>query len=74
MMLLMARAPVTRVAPEELQARLAGGEPIVVLDVRGRSYQTSDLRVAGAVRIPPRELEDRLEELPSGRPIVAYCT
>lgn len=70
----MARAPVPRVAPDELAARLEQGEPLVVLDVRGRSYQSSDRRIPGAVRIHPRELEAELDRLPTGMPVVAYCT
>lgn len=70
----MVREPVARVAPEDLQARLAAGEPMVVLDVRGRSYERSDRRIPGALRIHPRELEAQLDRIPAGRPVVAYCT
>jgi len=70
----MGRAPVPRVAPDELRARLTRGEPLVVLDVRGRSYEVSDRRLPGAVRIHPRQLEAALDRLPAGLPVVAYCT
>lgn len=70
----MGQAPVPRVPPEELRARIDRGEPLVVLDVRGRSYQASDRRLPGALRIHPRELEAELERLPVGLPVVAYCT
>ncbi len=70
----MAQAAVPRVAPDELAARLERGEPLLVLDVRGRSYQASDRRIPGALRIHPRELEAELDRLPAGMPVVAYCT
>lgn len=73
-MLSMARQPVPRVAPEELRAELERGEPLVVLDVRGRSYQRSDRRISGALRIHPRSVEAELNRLPEGVPVVAYCT
>lgn len=56
----------------ELLARLRGGEPLVVVDVRpAEEYQAA--HVAGAVSIPVAELERRLRELPQDREIVAYC-
>jgi len=30
--------------------------------------------IAGAIRIDPREIEQRYHELPVGRQIIAYCT
>ncbi len=70
----MARSAVPRIEPEELAARLEQDEPLVVLDVRGRSYQTSDRRIPGARRIHPRDLEAELDRLPAGMSVVAYCT
>ena len=60
--------PVSR---EELAARLAAGEA-VVLDVRPhQEYQAG--HVAGARSIPVEELEARLAELPADQEIIAYC-
>ena len=51
--------------------RLQGGET-VILDVRPpEEYRAG--HIPGARSIPIAELEDRLQELPPGRPIVAYC-
>lgn len=70
----MSRAAVPRVDTDELAARLDAREPLVVLDVRGRSYLTSDRRIPGALRIHPRDLEAELDRIPAGLPVVAYCT
>lgn len=59
------------VSRAELLARARAGD-VVVLDVRpGAEYDAGHL--AGAVNIPVGELADRLEELPPGAEIVAYC-
>ena len=60
--------PVSR---EELSARLAAGEAIV-LDVRPREEYLAG-HVAGARSIPVEELEARLAELPADQEIIAYC-
>ena len=60
--------PVTTV---ELRERLATGETIL-LDVRPTDeYRAGHL--PGALSIPIDELEARLEELPAGAQVVAYC-
>jgi rhodanese-related sulfurtransferase len=47
----------------------------VILDVvSSASYAVMHEAVAGAIRIPPEELADRLDELPKSRTILAYCT
>lgn len=63
------------ITPMELMAKLDNGEAIVILDVRSRgSYNSSDLRIKGDMRIPPDELVERARELPMGASIVTYCT
>jgi rhodanese-related sulfurtransferase len=56
---------------EELLERVSRGE-VTVIDVRP-SEEYAAGHIAGALSIPLRELEDRLQELPSDREIVAYC-
>lgn len=60
--------PMTRRA---LLASLQRGD-VVLLDVRpGEEYAHG--HVPGAVNIPLEELEQRLDELPAGQEVVAYC-
>jgi rhodanese-related sulfurtransferase/predicted transcriptional regulator len=56
---------------DELRARLQDGD-IVVLDVRPRAeYDAGHIR--GAMSIPIAELKARLDEVPEGAVVVAYC-
>jgi rhodanese-related sulfurtransferase len=60
-----------QVSIEELRSRLRAGE-VILLDVRPQvEYQAGHL--PGAVSIPIDELEQRLNELPADKPVVAYC-
>jgi rhodanese-related sulfurtransferase len=68
----MDQAP--RVNAEELKRRVDAGEEVVILDVRRGSWERSDVKIKGAVRM---ELQDVLAPdapLPRGAAIVAYCT
>jgi rhodanese-related sulfurtransferase len=56
---------------ERLVERMRAGE-VVLLDVRpAEEYRAT--HIAGAVSLPLEVLERRLEELPRGRDVVAYC-
>ena len=47
----------------------------MILDVvSSASYATTHEAIAGAIRIPPEEQADRLDELPQSRTIIACCT
>jgi rhodanese-related sulfurtransferase/DNA-binding HxlR family transcriptional regulator len=62
---------VEAIGREELVARLARGD-VVLVDVRpGEEYAAG--HIEGARSIPIDELERRLSELPRGREVVAYC-
>ncbi|WP_112469528.1 ArsR/SmtB family transcription factor [Streptomyces triticisoli] len=61
----------TEVTREELRARVATGEA-VVLDVRPvEEYRAG--HIPGAVSIPVEELAHRIDELPEEAEIVVYC-
>jgi rhodanese-related sulfurtransferase len=55
----------------ELRARLERGD-VVVIDVRPTEEYESG-HIAGAKSIPIEELEQRLDEIPKDREVVAYC-
>jgi rhodanese-related sulfurtransferase len=59
-----------RIDPEEARELIAQGALLV--DVR--RHEDEELRLDGAVRIPPDEIPGRLPELPRDRPIVVACT
>jgi rhodanese-related sulfurtransferase len=61
-----------RISQEAAGRALLNGE-VLVLDVRTpEEYRFS--HAPGALNIPLRELEQRLDELPRDRPIITYCT
>jgi rhodanese-related sulfurtransferase/DNA-binding transcriptional ArsR family regulator len=62
---------VESVEGDELADRIKEGE-VTLIDVRPREeYEAAHL--PGAVSVPLEELEDRIDELPENREIVAYC-
>lgn len=56
---------------EELVRKMKEGE-VTVLDVRPES-EYREGHIAGALNIPVEELEEKLDELPKDREVVAYC-
>ena len=60
-----------RVSRDELERLTAGGGAILI-DVRP-TVEFDSGHVPGALSIPIDELDDRLDELPADRPIIAYC-
>lgn len=66
-----ARSSLEPVAGDELRRRVRAGE-VTVIDVRPvEEYRAG--HIPGALSIPLSELKARLEELPKGRDVVAYC-
>ncbi len=66
---------VPRITKEQLKAKMEKGEDIIVLDVRtGMSYKGSDIKIKGAMRIPPDAIDMRYKELPLDKEIITYCT
>ena len=59
-------------SPRELAARLAAGEPLLLLDVR-EAEELETCRLDGSLHIPLSELSVRLPELDPERPIVCIC-
>ena len=54
------------------EARELIAEGALLVDVR--RHEDEELRLDGAVRIPPDEIPDKLDELPRDRPILLVCT
>ncbi len=66
---------IARIAPEELQARMTGGEVLVIVDLRTSEHIASDgLCIPGALQMDPAELARRHGEIPRDREIVLYCS
>jgi rhodanese-related sulfurtransferase len=64
-----------RISPEEVNARVLAGEPVVFVDARNpKAWATSDRKIPGAVRIPAEDVSSHLKELDPTSTIVTYCT
>lgn len=63
-----------QISVAELQAKLAAGEPVYLLDVR-EPDEHAFCRLPGDTLIPLGELVGRVEEVqpPDGLPVVVYC-
>jgi membrane protein DedA with SNARE-associated domain len=64
-----------RITAEELLARLRASEPALVVDLRSEVHAAYDgMRIPGALRLAPEELDRRHSEIPRDREIVLYCS
>ena len=68
-----AAAEPARITAADLMAKQAKGEDVVIIDVRGKDYDSSDKRIKGAMRIPPADFKAHVDSLPRDREIVTYC-
>jgi rhodanese-related sulfurtransferase len=68
------------IGAEELKAKLAGNEQLVILDVRSsNAYASSDQKIRGAIHVKLRRLDYRLKfaplkDVPRDRPVITYCS
>ena len=63
-----------RIGPGEAWRMVEEGRNPLFLDTRNaRHYAQSDVKIPGSLRIWREELEERIAEVPRGRPIVTYC-
>ncbi len=64
---------VPRITVQELKARLDSGEEMVIVDVRSAgSYNSSRVKIKGAIRISPDEIAKRAGEIPMGKELILY--
>jgi rhodanese-related sulfurtransferase len=62
----------TGIAATELQARLAAGEDLMLLDVRSPDEHAAGA-IPGSTLIPLGALRSRVGEIPTNKPVVSYC-
>ncbi len=66
---------VARIAPDELAAKIAAGENVVIVDLRhAYDFAANPTTIPGAIHIPVEDIETRVHEIPKGREIILYCT
>ena len=70
---------VDTITVEELKAKLAGNQPVTIIDVRSpEGYASSATTIKGAIHFKARKIKSRLKyaplkDLPKDREIVTYC-
>jgi rhodanese-related sulfurtransferase len=62
----------TYLAPSEVQAMRANGSAFTLLDVR-TPREVEEVRIPGSLNIPLGQLRARVDEVPAGKPVVAFC-
>ena len=64
-----------RIAPDEVKRRMDAGENIVFVDSRNAAeWAATNQKVPGAIRVGVGEVEEKINKIPEGALIVAYCT
>jgi len=67
--------PSNRISPEEANARVLAGEPIIFVDSRNpKAWEESNWKIPGAIRVPTDDVESHLNELDRASTIITYCT
>lgn len=65
----------SRISAPELKEMLDQGQDVIIVDLRSDfSYDTEGAKIPGAIHIAPKQFETRYGEIPTGRPVVMYCT
>jgi len=68
------------ITAEELKSKLAGNQPVTIIDVRGsEAFATATQTIKGSIHFKTRKLKSRLafpplKDLPRDREIVTYCS
>src|SRR5690349_7247218 len=71
---------VAMISADELKSKLAGNQPVMIIDVRGsETYASANQTIKGAIHFKTRKLKSRLaypplKDLPKDREIVTYCS
>jgi hypothetical protein len=66
---------VSKVTPEQVREWMDAGVPLVILDSRaGYAWDSATTKAAGAIRVPPDDVEPYLSKIPRDRRIIVYCT
>ena len=64
-----------KITAQEVKRRMKKGHYFVFIDTRNsHAWESSDIKLPHARRIPIEQIENRLDEIPAGLPIITYCT
>ena len=63
-----------RIEVGEVKALADAGEAVILDVVASHVWPSMTRTISGSIRMPPEEVEKRIDELPRDKTIVAYCT
>ena len=64
-----------RISPEEVNARVLAGEPIVFIDARNpQAWSKSGRKIPGALRITADDIPRQIGKIARDATVIAYCT
>jgi rhodanese-related sulfurtransferase len=63
-----------RIDPKEAATKVTAGDAVLLDVVTTAAWESLSKVPRGALRIPPEEIADRLDEIPAGREVIAFCT
>ena len=64
-----------RISPEEANARVLAGEPVVFLDARNpKAWSASDRKIPGALRVTADDVRSHMDDIADDATVIAYCT
>lgn len=65
----------SKISAHEVKAKVDRGDPLVFIDARSpESWETSKVKLPGAIRVPADQVEHHLRDIPANRLIISYCT
>jgi rhodanese-related sulfurtransferase len=65
----------TRITTDEVKERMDRGEQFAFVDSRNpQAWGEADQKLPNAIRVPAEELEQHLDEIPTDRTVITYCT
>ena len=65
----------TRVTVDEVRQRMDRGELFTFVDTRNaKAWAEATTKLPGAIRVPEKEVEQHLDEIPRDRSVITYCT
>jgi membrane protein DedA with SNARE-associated domain len=66
---------INRISPHEVYDLMTAGCPVVILDLRvPAEVERSGIKISGAKVIAPKEIQQRVSEIPASQEIILYCT
>lgn len=63
-----------RISPEDAKARIDSGQAVILDVVAPKSWAEMPSAIEGAIRIDPKEIEQRYSQLRQDEQVIAYCT